>query len=80
MENQTDLVTELLVTNTALNIRLAKTVSALLTVLRKTVPDFEKQYIAALFPREEPELSKLLTELAETAQKLAQASRQPDKP
>src|SRR5260370_908421 len=53
--------------------------SARRTILRKAIPDFDRQYLAALFPPEEPGLSKLLEEVAETARKLAEASRHQDK-
>lgn len=75
MDSKTDLVTDLLITNTILTSRLIRTVSVLLEMMREAVPDFEKRYIAALFPREEPEAAKLLEELAEKAQKLAQEFR-----
>lgn len=80
MDDKSDLVIELLITNTALTTRLVRSVSALLEVMRETVPDFEKRYLATRIPpHEEPELSKLLEEVVEIAQKLSQASRHSDK-
>ncbi len=80
MDTKNDPMAELLVTNTTLTIRLIRSVSALIEIMRETVPDFNKRYLAALFPpQEEQGVSKVLAELAETAQRLAQASCQLDK-
>jgi hypothetical protein len=75
MDPKNELVPELLITNTILTTRLLRIHAALLQIMRESVPDFEKRYIAALFPPDQTEASKLLEELAETAHKLAQAYR-----
>ena len=79
VDTKNDLVPELLITNTILTTRLLRTHAALLQIMRESIPDFEKRYLAALFPQEHTEPSKLLDELAEAARKLAQAYRRLDK-